>query len=306
MNNLSAFALAGIVAMGTVWALKTFRAPSAPEAASLPQGGFLEHRYVLVAAAGACGTQADVAQGLIGGETAEAAVAESMQAEFASPSGASDAGSTVPPAAAVEVAAPEPVRVGGSCSGMQAQAPAEAGLPADEELRDGGLEGAAAPDSAKISPISHDLEPDPMPEPEPVSESKAEPASVAKPAPVREPKSEAKRSVVQPPKEPLTAWWPAPKAGALNVLFVGEASFGSAISVLTDGSFESAESANAHVEVRSVDGGKVDRRWQLATNKKMLLLVVKPGVYTVSIRSGLTDAQGRRMESESSGQVYVR
>lgn len=139
-------------------------------------------------------------------------------------------------------------------------------------------------------------------EPEVAVVEPKKPEAERKPAP----KSKPKPKPVLPPKEPLTAWWPARKADALNVLFVGEASFGSAISVLTDGQFENADSANERIEVRSSDGTIVKNRWRLATNRQMLLLIVEPGVYTVSIQSELKDAKGRQVSAASSGKVYVR
>lgn len=117
-------------------------------------------------------------------------------------------------------------------------------------------------------------------------------------------KSHAQRT--PPQAEALTAWWPARKPDAFNVLFVGEAAFGSAISILTDGRFDDADSANAHIEVQDAAGRRVRRRWQVATNRKMLLLPVKAGIYSVSIRSEFADAQGRQTGTASSGAVYVR
>lgn len=122
--------------------------------------------------------------------------------------------------------------------------------------------------------------------------------------PPRAKKQKAQR--VQPPKEPLTAWWPARKPDGLNVLFVGEAAFGSAISVLTDGHFDKAESANQHIKVRSASGTVISGRWQVSKNPQMLLLVVAPGVYKVSIQPELVDAGGRQAGAASSGLVYVR
>lgn len=225
----------------------------------------------MVAADGTCHTTTDAGMPLLGAGAPPADISRG------------------PDMAASEGAAPEVINevveeavvadrpAGGSCGGHLDQAIA-----------------VAAP-----SPVIPDTLPAREPEvarSEPATAPAESPRPAAKPRPRR----------AKPPTEPLTAWWPAPKADALNVLFVGEAAFGSAISILTDGTFDNADSANTHIEVKDAAGRRMNRRWQLATNRKMLLLPVEAGVYTVSIRSELADAQSRQTGTASSGAVYVR
>lgn len=108
------------------------------------------------------------------------------------------------------------------------------------------------------------------------------------------------------PSATNVAWWPSPRQGKLNILFVGGASFGSAIAVLTDGSFNSAELANRSITVRNATTHRtVSPRWVVATNKTMLLLAVAPGQYQVSIGAELVDAGGRDLSQSASGIVAV-
>lgn len=107
-----------------------------------------------------------------------------------------------------------------------------------------------------------------------------------------------------PPKDARKAWWPAGGAGKLNIAFVGEASFTKAIVLLADGAFENGSSADANIKVTK-NGEKVSTKWLVATNKKMLLLNVGPGKYTVTIGAGLKDASGKSVGASGSGPVYV-
>lgn len=274
MNLVVASVLAGLAALATSLLLENVAptpTPAPRSAAVLAPSVFLAGASVMVAADGTCHTATDAGMPLLGaGAPLTGAPPRS--------SVAADEGA---PAELINEVGEETVAVdpppGGSCGGHLGEAIADAAPP---------------PVIPKTLPAR---EPE-VARSEPAAASAEVPRPAAKPRPRR----------AKPPAEALTAWWPARKADALNVLFVGEAAFGSAISILTDGTFDNADSANAHIEVKDAAGRRMSRRWQLATNRKMLLLPVEAGVYTVSIRSELADAQSRQTATASSGVVYVR
>lgn len=299
MNIVSAAALAGFAALVTVWILAFQTAPPIPASSFVAHGSaFLADREVLLAAAGSCQTRTDVDDPLLGEGDAGAADATPVATTAEASLEASTVGveaSTVAPVPGTEIAT---TPIPGSCGTRVAPEGGDAALAEKTGTDADGTNAAAAPSETDVAVNRAEPTREPVPaaepEPEPEPQSTPEPKRAAAPKPVR------------PPKEPLTAWWPGRKADALNVLFVGEAAFGSAISLLTDGQFDSPQSANAHIEVRSADGALVDRRWQTATNRQMLLMLVEPGIYTVSIGPDFSDAKGRRMGAASSGQVFVR
>lgn len=102
------------------------------------------------------------------------------------------------------------------------------------------------------------------------------------------------------------AWWPAQDASKLNILRAGPAEFSKAITLLTDGSFDSAESANRNIEVSNGQGAAVPAQWKVAASKKLLILGVPPGRYTVKIGAGLKDASGKAVSAASSGPVHIQ
>lgn len=157
-------------------------------------------------------------------------------------------------------------------------------------------------------------------EPGPVVTPAAEPAQLAQHAPpapspaaspvpkARKTQTRAKQGSSRPPAppQPASAWWPSSQAGKLNIRFVGSASFGSAIAILTDGAFASPEQANQSIEVkRAGENRAVPPRWVVATNRTMLLLPVSPGEYTVRIGKDLSDAEGKPVADAASGTVLV-
>ena len=152
--------------------------------------------------------------------------------------------------------------------------------------------------------------PEPAPAPAEVAAAPApEPASKPAPAPAPKPKAVAKakaKAPPPPPKDATKAWWPTGGgADKLNISFVGEASFTKAIVVLADSDFADASSANANIKVTK-GGATVPAKWLLATNKKMLLLNVDPGKYTVTIGKDLKNGAGKTVGTAGSGPVYVR
>lgn len=297
MNIVSAAALAGFSALATVWILSFETSPSAaPSSVGAHRSAFWEDREVLVAAAGSCQTRADIGESLLGEGDVVAVEAASVATATELPLEAPPTDVEAPTAAPVPGSEMATAPIPGTCGTRVALENGDA-TPADKTGADAeGTNGAAAPSETDVGVDRAE------PTRQPVHTTGTEPEPRSTP----EPKRKVAPKPVRPPKEPLTAWWPGRKADALNVLFVGEAVFGSAISLLTDGQFESAQSANAHIEVRSAGGARVDRRWQIATNRQMLLMLVEPGVYTVSIKPDFADARGRRIGIASSGQVYVR
>jgi hypothetical protein len=297
MNIVSAAVLAGFAALATVWILALQTSPSAPPPSVVAhRSAFLEDRQVLVAAAGSCQTRTDVGESLLGegdaGADDPAPVATAPDPALEASTTALEAPTAAPVPESEIATAPIPGTCGTRASPESGDAVLAETIGADAD----GSNAAATPSETDVAVDRAEptREAAPAAETEPQLRLAPEPRRRAAPKPVR------------PPKEPLTAWWPERKADALNVLFVGEAAFGSAISLLTDGQFDSAESANAHIEVRSAGGAVVDRRWQVATNRQMLLMLVEPGVYTVSIKPDFSDAKGRTAGTASSGQVYVR
>lgn len=285
MQTSSLVLMSGCAALVTAWVLRT-APPSRPPviAVASETSVFLADRYQQLVADGSCQMQSDAGTALLAPLPSDAPIEEAASAPDA----------VAGPDAAVEVAASAPL--GGSCGGH--------------------LE----PSAEHLAGSADDMTLDPEPTPEVVD---VEPPAVAASdggAEVAKKKvaTETRRASSAPtadkprprraqaPSQPLTAWWPASNADQLNILFVGEAAFGSAISVLADGEFENAESANAHVQVRTVDGARVERKWQLSTNRKMLLMSVGPGEYTVSIGADLSDAKSRTFGRTSEGRVFVR
>lgn len=133
--------------------------------------------------------------------------------------------------------------------------------------------------------------------------SYSEPATEAAPAP--KPKAKPKAPKVAPPEAKL-AWWPAKTAGKLNLTYAGEASFTKAIVLLFDGAFDTAQSANDNIKVTTKSGQAVAGQWLVAKgNPQMLLFNVDPGLYKVSVGSGLSDKGGRGLGAASSGMVFV-
>ena len=152
---------------------------------------------------------------------------------------------------------------------------------------------ASAPAAAPAEPVVSD------------NSSFSEPAAEAAPAPKPKAKAKPKAPKVAPPEAKL-AWWPAKTDGKLNLTYAGEASFTKAIVLLFDGNFETPESANQNIKVTAKDGSAVAGQWLVAKgNPQMLLFNVAPGLYKVSVGSGLSDKGGRALGAASSGQVFV-
>ena len=219
----------------------------------------------------------------------------------------------------VEAPVPTPVSAGGACSTGIASGDAPVivtatGMPGDAPAAS--VEGAVEP-AATDSPAEFSSAPEVVPEPEPapapaevaVVEPVAEPAPAAAPAPKPAPKRVSRPQTSKPkapPPEVKTAWWPAKTAGKLNITYAGDASFTKAIVLLFDGAFDSADSANQNVVVKTTKGKVVPGQWLVANaNRQMLLFNANPGLYTVEVGGGLTDKGGRALAAAATGPVYI-
>lgn len=134
---------------------------------------------------------------------------------------------------------------------------------------------------------------------EPVAE-----VAVAKPVSATAPVRRARPRAV--PTSAKKAWWPARVSGELNLIYAGEAAFTGAIALLFDGAFETTDIANRNIEVRDQNGRAVKGTWLVSTNRQMLLFGAAPGLYSVSLGTGLADKGGRTLSASSEGHVFVR
>lgn len=167
---------------------------------------------------------------------------------------------------------------------------------------------SAAAEAAPAAEPAAEPAPAPAAAPAPVAAAPEPATPVAAAAPASKPKPAAKPKSSKPkapPAEVRTAWWPAKSAGKLNLAYAGEASFTKAIALLFDGAFETPDSANQNVVVKSKNGDVVKGQWLVSANKQMLLFNVDPGLYTVEVGTGLTDKGGRTIAAASSGPVFV-
>jgi hypothetical protein len=150
--------------------------------------------------------------------------------------------------------------------------------------------------------------PSPEPEIEPMANATPssrveEPAAVATQVERTRPVAPAKAA---PKRAVRKGWWPASTGGALNVLSVAPGEYSKAIMVATDGRFDDAASAASSIAVVAADGSTVPPKWTVAANKKLLILAVSPGRYTVTISDGLKDADGKAVSKASFGPIEVR
>lgn len=139
--------------------------------------------------------------------------------------------------------------------------------------------------------------------PDPVEVATAEGDAAPQPAIASAQRRHARPVVV--PDEAKKAWWRVAESGKLNLGYAGQASFGAAIALLFDGTFETPESANQNIQVKSSNGEAVRGQWVVAANRQMLLFSVGPGVYSVDVGPGLRDQGGRGISAPSKGLVAV-
>lgn len=214
-------------------------------------------------------------------------------------------------------ASPAPA-IAGSEAAPDTQAPASAetapaiespsATPVQEQI-------AAAPEpSAATSPapVESGTEQSPTPaapQAEPAAPAAEEPAAApseppaaAEPAKPRKPKS-----ATAPRADALAQWWPsAPTPGRLNLLYAGQAAQSPAIALLFDSVFADATAVGSAIRVVDGQGHAVGGSWELASNRRLLLLKAKPGRYTIVISPDLANQRGQTLAAELHGPVYVR
>lgn len=150
------------------------------------------------------------------------------------------------------------------------------------------------------------------------AKSKPKPVAVAKladaqPAPHKAKASGAPRKLAVAGKgaapkisEVFKPWWPKAAEGKLNLAYAGPAAFDSAIVLLFDKSFESAELSNAEIQVLDGAGKPVKSQWVLASgNKKMLTAKVPEGRYLVKVGPKLSSMDGSVVVGGFAGPVIV-
>ena len=161
---------------------------------------------------------------------------------------------------------------------------------------------APAPTASKSEPAVPAAE-------KPVASESTAPAEPA-PAP-SEPAAPAKpskpKSTTAPRADALAQWWPsAPTSGRLNLLYAGQAAQSPAIALLFDSVFADASAAGTAIRVVDSQGKAVSGSWELASNRRLLMLKVKPGRYTVVVGSELANQRGQTLGTELHGPLYVR
>lgn len=105
----------------------------------------------------------------------------------------------------------------------------------------------------------------------------------------------------------LRAWWPAPEAGRLNLVYAGSAAFDAALVLLFDTPPASPENANASIEVRGRNGEPVQGEWKLVpANPRMLMFKAAPGRYTVWIDGELAASDGKTLGRSLSGPIHLQ
>ncbi len=134
------------------------------------------------------------------------------------------------------------------------------------------------------------------------SEPVAAPSEAAAPSKPRKPKA-----ATAPRADALAQWWPsAPTPGRLNLLYAGQAAQSPAIALLFDSVFADATAAGNAIRVVDAQGRTVGGSWELASNRRLLLLKAKPGRYTLVVGADLANQRGQTLAAELHGPVYVR
>lgn len=125
----------------------------------------------------------------------------------------------------------------------------------------------------------------------PVARKKSKPVSVAKAGKI---------------SEAFKPWWPKAAEGKLNLAYAGPAAFDSAIVLLFDKSFETADLSNAQIKVIDGSGNQVKSQWVVSSgNKKMLTAKVPEGRYLVKVGPKLASMDGSTVVGEFGGPVLV-
>jgi hypothetical protein len=217
-------------------------------------------------------------------------------------------------APAAEVPTEDPALAPGPAPGEIAPEPGEE-MPADELADDAGspepdansmadeaiptdIDEAAAADAPEAeAPAPAAVEPPPAPAPAPKAEPKQPAAS--KPAAAAKPAAPA----------PATNWWGnGDSPDKLALTYAGSAAYRTAVVLMFNRAFGSADSANSNIKVTDAAGKVVSGSWELNPNNAAMLVfpVQNTGRYTVSIKSGLTDLGKTTLGKNLKGPVTVK
>lgn len=146
----------------------------------------------------------------------------------------------------------------------------------------------------------------------PAAETSAAAESTASAEPAAAPSEPAAKpskpkSTTAPRADALAQWWPsAPTPGRLNLLYAGQAAQSPAIALLFDSVFADTAAAGSAIRVVDGQGKTVSGSWELASNRRLLMLKAKPGRYTIVIGADLANQRGQTLGTELHGPVYVR
>lgn len=165
-------------------------------------------------------------------------------------------------------------------------------------------EAAPAPVAPAAEPAAPATETPSASESPAASETVAAASEAAAPAPAKPRKPKA---ATAPRADALAQWWPsAPTSGRLNLLYAGQAAQSPAIALLFDSVFADATAAGSAIRVVDDQGRTVGGSWELASNRRLLLLKAKPGRYTLVVGADLANQRGQTLGTELHGPVYVR
>ena len=159
------------------------------------------------------------------------------------------------------------------------------------------IDEAAAPEPEAPEPAA--VEPPPAPAPAPAPKAEPKPAA-PKPAPAAKPAA---------PAPATTNWWGnGDSPDKLALTYAGSAAYRTAVVLMFNRAFGSADSANSNIKVTDAAGKVVSGRWELNPNNAAMLVfpVQNTGRYTVSINSGLTDLGKTTLGKNLKGPVTVK
>lgn len=214
-----------------------------------------------------------------------------------------------------EVPTEDPALVPGPAPGEIAPEPGEE-MPADEFADEVPAEESGA-DTVADEAIPTDLDDAASAEPELEAEAPAPTAVEPPPAPAPAPKAEPKQPAASKPAPaakpsapaPVTNWWGnGDSPDKLALTYAGSAAYRTAVVLMFNRAFGSADSANSNIKVTDAAGKAVSGSWELNPNNAAMLVfpVQNTGRYTVSIKSGLTDLGKTTLGKNLKGPVTVK
>ncbi|MGH8462325.1 MAG: hypothetical protein ACRESS_12020 [Stenotrophobium sp.] len=168
---------------------------------------------------------------------------------------------------------------------------------------------SSEPAAAESAPAASPSEPAAANEPAPAEAAAPTAAETpaAPPAPAVKHKSKAKAAHRHAVAGNMH-WWPAENPAQLSLVYAGPASFKKAVVLMFNGAFFKTDGLDANLKVTDKHGKPVSGSWELGENNRRMLVFPVPanGTYKVSIDSGLTDSQGRKIAHHLGGPVIVR